>query len=724
MAGPEELEWIDIEDFSPGVYYDRWNKTYSTTAAEMAPDGAAHPSTFGCVGGPFGLKGMPKLVEVIGADARLLQESKIGWNGLIYVAVPQADPDLDYHRLIDFEVVNADDDFARLDDVQNGLSTANTLASTQQSTRLFCTVYQGWLYDDSGLPIYIGAAFNRDDAMCNYTMIGMFHYDASSTFRNLTTGCPQFHFYVDATNVGLQSAAIVDEKRKYGFAGVDFALSFDDTASENPLYPNWKLGMPVFVGYYGHWLNNPFQQYQTAYGNRPTQMGNGIFTCGRLFGSSNTDYDPQTMLTSVASDSYRMANTHHVLHAGRIVACVLPTYLEGTVKTIGASTGTQQTYYAEDPYYGGAGFFDDEGRVAFLNNMQLGYSNPGMLNRDWATGLGDNNDVLGLADNGLTQITSLTSINTSRLFITTADRGAILIEGDLDNPNVTALPGVESTYGLTPHPTPVNGGVVYGSREGMYLWDGGEVSQKLSQALYSDFWVPANMGYDEEWHNTAPRGRMAWRDPYLYVPNGWIHDLGNGGWWPFQPKKAMPLDVEPANEWDADNITTWRVSNRGEIYGMRHVHDAASRDPADSQYRVMDITLTTPGSLNWPIHRYDPEQESLEWRFTSQPLLISRTRSIRVRKMVLVVQVPDDISTGLLFVSVLKDNGDTSDSEIVSLTGTGEQGTRTLVLDFDVTGHDIQYQILTYQLDAPVRIRRVSIGWNPDNLLRQANDQA
>lgn len=122
------------------------------------------------------------------------------------------------------------------------------------------------------------------------------------------------------------------------------------------------------------------------------------------------------------------------------------------------------------------------------------------------------------------------SISASELFLVKSRLGGVLIAGDLNAPTVTVLPGVMPTYGLMSRAAATPAGLVYAvNNRGLWAWNGGNVSQKISNALLDDFFVNYQLI-----NTPIERGPTVdicrWGD-WIVTTNNWVYDTNTGGWW-------------------------------------------------------------------------------------------------------------------------------------------------------------------------------------------------
>ena len=227
----------------------------------------------------------------------------------------------------------------------------------------------------------------------------------------------------------------------------------------------------------------------------------------------------------------------------------------------------------------------------------------------WYTPVQDFYAELGLGCYESAQFAEEKSDRTGAVASITADEiifirdrgGAVLVRGDLDNPTVVQLPYVESTHGARSIPVSCPLGLVYGTRNGVYLWEGGDVSRPLSPQIEGWFWNHApNALY------LGVRGRFGWWNPWVCVPNSYLYDTRNESWW----RLDSPANTgEPFNVYDVPG-----ESNR--LYAF--------------PYRLTDTQNTM-----WYTATPDVLCDDYTWK--SQPLVQSRRRVVTVQEVHLTV---------------------------------------------------------------------------------------
>lgn len=213
--------------------------------------------------------------------------------------------------------------------------------------------------------------------------------------------------------------------------------------------------------------------------------------------------------------------------------------------------------------------------------------------------------------------TGVTASITADEIIFIKDReGAILVRGDLDNPTVVQLPYVESTHGAYSIPAKTNFGLVYGTANGVYVWEGGESSRHLSPQLEGWFW-----NHDVSLNYLGNRGRFAWWNPWVVVPNNFIYDSRTESWWRLDTPSNTTVSCNVADVVNSSNrlylfphkiaasaspmwytaspetlcdTYTWQsqplVETRARVYSVHEIHLMVT--PASSDAGSVAITLT------------------------------------------------------------------------------------------------------------------------------------
>ena len=659
MPSPENLEYLEIVDWTPGI----WADTTAQNAAEprgAVPDGAAtKDNTYGCLGLPQGgLTGAPALKANSSTDATPIQSSGTaqyysgGYVDAVFPFDAVWEPDVADAgtaadtRLLDFHVLPASQGlpFANID--SDDFPTARTQGS------IFAALWTNWgTHDDtdgSGRTAPDGAPFSQSYGHCWYAEKSM--YDGTGTTYSETNILRHVRpwFWDD-------SETLNDSQKLYGFSAITDGVYFDSNLTE------WKSGVPVLYMLHHHTSES---QEDTGDPNDASfyMMGNAL----EMWGGFSDKLKASTISTQASSTGPLglagvLSPKHIATHAARVIVTA------GVGNGWGDYRGGTKTNVSVADSHN---LWDTGSDTGTPNWGRLHYTYPGgeQAVDEFETGFTSGKVTLSLSEEGYIIPNSITAINANQMFITTTNKGAVVVDGDVSNPNIVNLPGVESTYGKTPHPVAINGGVVYGSRSGMFLWDGGEAAEPISPQLDGEFWMTDSMKTD--YYYGAPVGRLAYRHPFVFAPSGWLYDMRTRAWWRIGD----------------DTITHWRVDGDGLVHGMS----------------AEENTLTA-----WPISTYDVNDVNGGWQWHSHPLSISRNRRIRVREIDLWAN-----GNGFLYVGLWKEGSMVWNQVITLANDYPEPHTLTM----DESGANFEIRIIAYSSD--MTVHKMDIGYNQDSRIR------
>lgn len=202
-------------------------------------------------------------------------------------------------------------------------------------------------------------------------------------------------------------------------------------------------------------------------------------------------------------------------------------------------------------------------------------------------------------------IGTLATMNAGELLVVKYGKGAILLRGDLNNYEAIALPYVESTYGIIGHGVGTPIGWVYGSRNGIFAWNEGPISEKLSMQIdgffYDHTFGPESVPY------RGNRHRFGYWHPWVCIPYDYLYSIESKSWWRLED----PADTSRRsyNIYDVSSIT-------GDLYGFEWKMD--------------------PGDIP-KIKRYelDDPRDTYSWR--SHPLVETRDTMFSVEECELTI---------------------------------------------------------------------------------------
>lgn len=312
------------------------------------------------------------------------------------------------------------------------------------------------------------------------------------------------------------------------------------------------------------------------------------------------------------------------------------------------------------------------------------------------------------------------SVSASELLLVKHRGGGIVIRGDIANPTVLRVPGIQSTGGIHAigcHVPSV--GFVYGTRAGVFAWTGAynrgglsDVSNALSDELPPNFWIsnknwPAALQGAEAraavgggtnrniygWYSLA--GRFAFSYPFVFAPNGFVLDTRPnrnnpqrpvGGWWQME----APSTTVPA-------LTHWDISARANtVYGFREYID-------DTHTNAMTA--------------YDLDTGGTSYYYESQPLVPSRNHYVECRELTVSCIASSVLATLDITVTGLDDAGHTAIFQTSNITFTD---TNITVKRFNlgVTATQVQVQITANGTDAAApRVLGLSVGMDEQGLV-------
>lgn len=214
----------------------------------------------------------------------------------------------------------------------------------------------------------------------------------------------------------------------------------------------------------------------------------------------------------------------------------------------------------------------------------------------------DGSDVFGYENTS--PIGLMASIGVDELLIVKQNGGGVTVRGDVRNPTVSILPFVEPTRGAVAQPAFGPLGLVYGTRTGVWVWAGGEVSEHLSPQIDGHFWKVGDLEVD------GNRGRFAWWHPWVLAPNAFVYDTRHQSWWRLDEPGAESTPV---------------------------AYDVAG---VDNTLYAFEARVTETQTTAWRTARENRLATSYSWQ--SQPLMETRDRLFAVREVRLVATTSDD----------------------------------------------------------------------------------
>ena len=212
----------------------------------------------------------------------------------------------------------------------------------------------------------------------------------------------------------------------------------------------------------------------------------------------------------------------------------------------------------------------------------------------------------------------IVSLGGDELLLVKLQGGAVLIRGDLSDATVEHLPFIQSCGLALNRGVLTNIGFVYPiDGGGVWLYGGGETSEDIAQDMSGGFWRPAQGATTSgtppnpathPWGHAATQ--CAASSDFVFMPDNWIFDLENPGWWKLEAPGEWP-----AHRWAVDMRNRYAYSTpSGFLTGNDDVVREYRIDrPADSfSWKSQPIPTASPGdNLSF---------DSLELLATANPL--------------------------------------------------------------------------------------------------------
>lgn len=272
---------------------------------------------------------------------------------------------------------------------------------------------------------------------------------------------------------------------------------------------------------------------------------------------------------------------------------------------------------------------------------------------------GYDSSVVG--DENPSPIGCLGSITADELLVVKHRGGGVLVRGDMDNFTATSLPFIEPTSGVVCHGVGTPLGFVYGSRNGIFVWNGGQTTEKLSRQIDGFFWNHATFtnagGALDEIIYAGNRGRMAYWHPFICVPNNYIYNTQVKAWWRLEPDTSVKFNIYDISSKD------------GCLFGFHYKND--------------------PGA-HYTFYRYDSEllRDRYSWR--SHALTEDRERMYSVQTVD--IEITRAEVTGGAGAGVF-----TLTCELDGLDADGLPTTRTMQLPVNAgTRQEISFQVTNF----------------------------
>jgi len=196
------------------------------------------------------------------------------------------------------------------------------------------------------------------------------------------------------------------------------------------------------------------------------------------------------------------------------------------------------------------------------------------------------------------------SVSAGELFMVKTRGGGVVVSGDLVNPTVIYLPGVQPTgyiYGRTD--TDENGLYYCSDQAGAYIWNGGNTSTKISLQINDTFYIPEVNPFP---YFTLTYFVFRWHDLMLFS-NNYVYQPRTNGWWRL---------LDPG-------ISTFFHYTNGWV-GNQIYASSAYADSGPSTF----------------LYKFDNQVPASSWQWQSLPLRVSEDRNVDLREIVVRASLP------------------------------------------------------------------------------------
>jgi hypothetical protein len=262
----------------------------------------------------------------------------------------------------------------------------------------------------------------------------------------------------------------------------------------------------------------------------------------------------------------------------------------------------------------------------------------------------------------------IASMNANELIAIKHQGGGGLLRGDVSKPQFVALPGLPSIQGATNIPVVTPMGLVFGTRDGVYVWQGSEGAESISQQLDGWFWQPEGTPDLEDgllFSDYPHRGKFNVSGYLVYAPNNWVYDMRTGGWFRLNPTTRIVEGVgENPDVTYTVGYRNYEVSSTGRVYAIKPI--------------VTEDDLTVA-------HLYDRDVPTHQYRWRSQPIPRTINRRVDVREVVLTAQ-----GSGTVTVTVVGVEGQ---EDAVTFDVDSPDQPRVYTKSVNVISEDVEVQI-------------------------------
>lgn len=197
------------------------------------------------------------------------------------------------------------------------------------------------------------------------------------------------------------------------------------------------------------------------------------------------------------------------------------------------------------------------------------------------------------------------SVSTGELVLIHQSGQAEIVSGDALAPSsIIKLPAVRGTGQVVQKATECDAGMVYVSQSaGVWAWNGGNTSAKVSNQIPDDACIRADM---LSYFTAAPQTKQ-WAglntqhdklDQFVFFPNNYVFDSTNNSWWQCEDTSIMNFSVFQRSQAVATSM-----------YAMQSLPDVGSSPATYTMYRF--VTTARASSYAWTSNPIEVTTDSL-----------------------------------------------------------------------------------------------------------------
>lgn len=284
---------------------------------------------------------------------------------------------------------------------------------------------------------------------------------------------------------------------------------------------------------------------------------------------------------------------------------------------------------------------------------------------------------LQVAEDQVSKIGVLGVVTGDELLVVKARGGGVTVRGDLDNPTIRRLPHIESTHGITSKGAQTPIGYVYGTRTGVFVFDGGDATRKLSRQIDGFFWNPYA---EEDIVLEGSYGRFAYWNDMVFAPNNYVYDVETDSWWRLDDRLIIDLDPLTYMAWPHYNI--YVPDNVGNLLCF--------------PYKVTEATADNSGRV---CHQLDSGFLATTYSWQSHPLVETRGRRVSFQD-VRILATSRSAATITVTLTGFDEEGATIASPSVVLTCAANDDRPQLLREDIAPNFVAEYVSLRVQTDA------------------------